>query len=504
MESAESSESSGHVQASSSSAVVLGIIGFGMFMYFIVSIAALPALAQLSYVPFEEACVFRGAAVAAMAATFAVSYFLADRIMARYRAVLSVGLLLMLAAFACGVCAHLMGGAPAWVSVCAQVAFGIGLAGSSLLWIILFASSQSKDVSLVVSAGMCLGTLLFVAVNLNQDQPILILGESALFAFVSILIARYLTRDVSGDRWLSQEEYDETRISLADFPVNIHIAMEGAAYGFVAVVVGSFGLGPIVVLSSSGVLGAIVAICFAVAKPGFSVDTTVIRRVSVPILIAGLLIMPLCGESGIVACGCAVVAALSLNMVLFWSRTASICFEFHYHPIKWLSYRQGADWIGFLAGTLLGAALVFLRGFDGVTFSIFVTVLALGVVTTFCICGSDKNEVGDLLASLIVDAPLKEAELAEAAEDDRSVFEKSGEELARSSRLTERETEVFLLLARGRNAKAIQERLVISESTVKTHIYNIYRKLGINTQQALLDLVEERENELRADHVSHA
>ena len=58
--------------------------------------------------------------------------------------------------------------------------------------------------------------------------------------------------------------------------------------------------------------------------------------------------------------------------------------------------------------------------------------------------------------------------------------------------LSPREREVFLMLARGRNAKIIQEELCVSASTVKTHIYRIYRKMGINSQQLLIDTIDNR------------
>ncbi len=57
-------------------------------------------------------------------------------------------------------------------------------------------------------------------------------------------------------------------------------------------------------------------------------------------------------------------------------------------------------------------------------------------------------------------------------------------------KLSPRESEVLTYLVRGRNAKHIAEKLFISESTTKTHISNIYRKLGIHSQQELLDLLE--------------
>lgn len=56
--------------------------------------------------------------------------------------------------------------------------------------------------------------------------------------------------------------------------------------------------------------------------------------------------------------------------------------------------------------------------------------------------------------------------------------------------LTSRETEILLLLARGRTAATIAETLVITPSTAKTHLRNIYAKLGVHTQQELIDLVE--------------
>ena len=57
-------------------------------------------------------------------------------------------------------------------------------------------------------------------------------------------------------------------------------------------------------------------------------------------------------------------------------------------------------------------------------------------------------------------------------------------------RLTAREAEILLLLARGRTAVTIAETLVIAPSTAKAHLRNIYAKLGVHTQQELIDLVE--------------
>ena len=56
--------------------------------------------------------------------------------------------------------------------------------------------------------------------------------------------------------------------------------------------------------------------------------------------------------------------------------------------------------------------------------------------------------------------------------------------------LTARETEIFALLARGRNAQFIMDHFVISRNTVKSHVRHIYTKLGVHSQQELINLVE--------------
>ena len=69
-----------------------------------------------------------------------------------------------------------------------------------------------------------------------------------------------------------------------------------------------------------------------------------------------------------------------------------------------------------------------------------------------------------------------------------SALEESCARLGDEFGLTEREREVFLLLAHGRNGRYIMDNLVISRNTAKTHIKHIYSKLGVHSHQELIDL----------------
>ena len=51
--------------------------------------------------------------------------------------------------------------------------------------------------------------------------------------------------------------------------------------------------------------------------------------------------------------------------------------------------------------------------------------------------------------------------------------------------LTSREREIVLALAEGLSNKGIGRRLNLSEGTVKVHLHNIYKKLGVKNRTAL-------------------
>ena len=57
--------------------------------------------------------------------------------------------------------------------------------------------------------------------------------------------------------------------------------------------------------------------------------------------------------------------------------------------------------------------------------------------------------------------------------------------------LSARETEVLERLAAGRNAEYVSRTLGVAVSTAKSHIAHIYRKTGYNSQQRLMDALEE-------------
>ncbi len=68
--------------------------------------------------------------------------------------------------------------------------------------------------------------------------------------------------------------------------------------------------------------------------------------------------------------------------------------------------------------------------------------------------------------------------------------------------LSPRELEVCKLLGRGRNRQFVAAELGVSLETAKTHTTNVYRKLGVHSQQELLDVIESVRAELAADRAA--
>lgn len=66
-------------------------------------------------------------------------------------------------------------------------------------------------------------------------------------------------------------------------------------------------------------------------------------------------------------------------------------------------------------------------------------------------------------------------------------------ELVQAHNLTPRETDIALYLRRGHSYAYIANALTVSENTVRTHVRNIYRKLGVSSREELIAAIHGEE-----------
>ena len=173
--------------------------------------------------------------------------------------------------------------------------------------------------------------------------------------------------------------------------------------------------------------------------------------------------------------------------------TAQLKIRFEVQPI-YVCSRVLLPWIwGALAGMALGFAAVLLSSY---TEGVALMALSMLMAVLFSVAMAVAPYGIDMLTMPI--EPHDEDGLAGGGAHGMHAWKTACSLIAREHGLTPREMDVFMLLAKGRNAKVIERELFISVYTIKGHNNSIYRKLGVRTQQELIDLVERYRHEIWA------
>lgn len=172
----------------------------------------------------------------------------------------------------------------------------------------------------------------------------------------------------------------------------------------------------------------------------------------------------------------------------------------------WYPYRACA-WLWCVRGFSrdLGRALLFVAPAAlSPSLGIGVSVLALAVSAAFLLVdglftredSASLKQGGGAAAGSAPDgrpnvarAGLPSEEQSGAGDIDDVLLERA-RSLAQAYGLTERETQVAALIARGHSKARVAEQLGLKESTVKTHAKNVYAKLDISSREELMEKLE--------------
>jgi len=145
-----------------------------------------------------------------------------------------------------------------------------------------------------------------------------------------------------------------------------------------------------------------------------------------------------------------------------------------------------ASWLGIFCGTL--------PPFDadnGGPSLLVVSTCYFAFLLAVPLFGAWHRERAGAGASLLADGRAAGGAAAEAAGADALDVQGRCEKTAERFGLSPRETEILGYPGRGHGIVFVANTLVISESTVRTHVKNIYKKLGVNSREELLQLVDE-------------
>lgn len=242
------------------------------------------------------------------------------------------------------------------------------------------------------------------------------------------------------------------------------------------------------------IAGACAAYLFTKHAKGRVLQSSVLRMLF-PVLVVAL--VPLSIFSGIVYLLCNLLLLASYVFLV----TVSIAFELRATRERKASplYFVGMSQTTLAAGLAFGFALGLLPSATGALDHTMLSMVSLGLVVLLAVFAAftqgrmtaDQAATdAEKIAQRITAERLLEEKLHADEHAGKGRWKSSCESVATAAGLSARETEVFMLLAKGRGIEHIQNKLCISGHTVKTHTYNIYRKMGIGSREELLDAIE--------------
>ena len=211
------------------------------------------------------------------------------------------------------------------------------------------------------------------------------------------------------------------------------------------------------------------------------------------LIVAGLSVTPVgglggpAGSLGPMAANSLLYAGSWLFRILMWTSVAAMCSRNMAGALGVLACVDTYGGVGTFAGAELGHLCNALleRQPDAAALVTGTMVVAL---FAYVLLGLRGFSFAETIDGIEPQAPLPAVVPAAPSRDER--IDAACACLGGRAGLTDRELQVMGMLARGHNGYHIRDELTVSYNTVKTHVQRVYRKLGVHSQQELIDLVE--------------
>lgn len=471
---------------------IIGAAGYATVvasMFLVVVCGTVESLGWNEGVPIVHPARLTGAATLLL--TLLAGYFASDRFTALgYRQTNRIGTIASVVDLAIMASVEATFGLYPWVEAVTSAVFGVSIAFVLMSWGRLLREVPKNEILQTQASVFCIAGLLFIFAMLSTDAVKLFaslvymaLGCAAFFVF-----ARDLGNMNPPDRKTSRE-----RLRF-DWRSSVSYAITGFAIGLACVilwwVMGS--LTASIVFGAGFVVASVAALAISKAKGPSWVLLGPVERWTFPFIICTLLAIIVSGFAGVAGAVLGVVL-YGFLMIRDISRTVTrqvLASEYDVQPVYLYTRATLPAFAGIAAGAALGTGLAALQEVQFVIWVLYALVGCFAIAAAIVPYGEDK------LVMPTVEGERSDDSKVEPIEGD---WNRACELVCTRCKLTPRESDVFGMLARGRTAKVIARDLTISEHTVKSHTYNVYRKLGINSQQELIDMVVAAMEEVREE-----
>lgn len=365
---------------------------------------------------------------------------------------------------------------PPWTIIAGAGFIGAGSSVLFMLWQRAFSMCGSYATGFILAIASGLGVLLFLAVSTFGffGHPITMSVLAAIASAVMVLIA---SRNASPDVRTQKSTAGLKALLKGIWKPVLCVS----AFAFVWQIVYALGLGNpslSAILQSSFVLSQVVAsLVLGLAWFRFHeyMHIELVFQILFPLMATGFLFMPFFGyDYRVIFISFSLFAfgAMSILMQIACLQKAE---SLRMDPLVVMGVFAGFVYTSMTLGFAAGHVLQGGEDFGFAHLLVLALVLVYGLSAVFFAIKFRWNE----------SKPTKRGERIEA-EDSLS----SCSVIAREAGLSARETEVFELIVKGRDLPYIADKLVVSKNTVRTHMKNIYTKLGVHSKQEAIDLVD--------------
>lgn len=374
---------------------------------------------------------------------------------------------------------------PLWAVCVVNFLAGLSFASLNVGWLDIPTRLKSQQYGRFTGLSFAGGGLLFCIATLSPEsaQPLF----SLIYVIVSVALLFYATKNAeandvraplesTGDTWKFSREVEPS------------LFMFGIVFAFT-----------FVYLFNSGQTYVLVGLLFVIPGAGIiaglsiahrEIGITSIQRILTFVTVAACIITPFVDGWLQLGCSCIVVAAWALLTCVNGAFIIKKCTLARDVPFfRQAPAKLAPAALGFAVGWIIATAVTMTFGSHS---DVFISVrlgtaIVLVAIVMLFIPTEGRHNVDGSSES----AEAKPATVVSVSMSEQELFEARCDAVAKLYQLSPRESDILRFLAKGRNASYIQEKLTISPHTVKSHIYNIYRKVDIHSQQKLMDFVED-------------
>lgn len=215
------------------------------------------------------------------------------------------------------------------------------------------------------------------------------------------------------------------------------------------------------------------------------------------------------------------VLAYSLSYAVFWLLLALFFSHIDFHILRWVLL--ATDVVFILMITLISVVFmsksVLKEQKQNVSYQLLVTAMIIWNYICFAWGETVNNMSGRSSSHIPLDMTIafwfivnvatvafilrtsfaeafgaKEPEPMEAESNVENEKERVFEDIQEEFALTDREIELCHFIYEGKTNSQIADALFITESTVKTHIYNLYKKTGVKSRMEIVKIVRDHQN----------